>query len=103
MSQLKFFRGFGMVMTDNINVARWPGYHLDPYNSPKWNLGGLSALYELKMAIIASKSVNLGLFPKAATATKWTHYLVETSKGTQNFCFVIPIILTYLLLPDNEI
>ena len=57
MSQLKFFRGFGMVMTDNINVARWPGYHLDPYNSPKWNLGGLSALYELKMAIIASKSV----------------------------------------------
>ena len=74
MSQLKFFRGFGMVMTDNINVARWPEYHLDPYNSPKWNLGGPSALYELKMAIIASKSVILGLFPKAATAAKWTHF-----------------------------
>ena len=59
--------------------------------------------YELKMAIIASKSVILGLFPKAATAAKWTHYFVETSKGTPNFCFVIPIILTYLLLPDIEI
>ena len=67
-SQLKFFVGVGMVISDNINMARGLGYHLDPYNSPKWNVGGLSALYELKMAIIASKLVILGLFPKAVTA-----------------------------------
>ena len=71
---MKFFVGVGMVISDNINMARGLGYHLDPYNSPKWNVGGLSALYELKKVIIASKLVILGLFPKAVTAVKWTHF-----------------------------
>ena len=86
-SQLKFFWGVGMIMTDNIIMARGLGYHLDPYNSPKWNVGGLSALYELKMAIIASKLVILGLFPKAATAAKFLFFLIWDLQRYSKFSF----------------
>ena len=39
-------------MNDNINMVRWPGCHLDPYNSPKWNLGALSAYFVQKWLMI---------------------------------------------------